>query len=85
MAIRGGSAGPVMDTKELGVKIFSVLQGRHTTFVVFFAIAGNIMHWFHRLDGTYITYMATLMGFVLGHSTKESYFKDGQTPPPQQP
>lgn len=56
-------------------RIFAACEGRHTAFVVFFAIAGNIMHWFHRLDGTYISYMTVLMGFIAGHSVQENYFK----------
>jgi hypothetical protein len=61
-------------------KIFIACQGRHTTFTVFFATVGTILHWFHRLDTTYITFMGTLMTFVLGHSAKESYFEDKNKP-----
>lgn len=53
-------------------KIFAYFQGRHTSFVTFFTAAGTVLHWYHRLDGTYITFMGTILGFVLGHSTKES-------------
>lgn len=52
-------------------KVFSFLQGRTTGFCVAFFLSGNLLHWFHRLDGTYITFMTALMGFVLGHSVKE--------------
>lgn len=47
------------------------LQGRTTTFVVFFALIGTIFQWLHRLDMTYIAFMTALMGFVVGHSYKE--------------
>jgi hypothetical protein len=57
-------------------------HGRHTLFTMGFFFSGNLMHWFHRLDGTYITFMVTLLGFVLGHSVKEDYF--GKPPGPPQ-
>jgi hypothetical protein len=53
-------------------KLTSYLQGRHTLFAVAFFVMGHVMHWYHRLDASYIAYMATLMGFVLGHSVKQS-------------
>ena len=52
-------------------RLFAWLQGRTTTFCVGFFLAGNVMHWVHRLDSTYITFMTVLMGFVIGHSIKE--------------
>lgn len=52
-------------------KIVSYLQGRTTAFLIAFYLSGNVMHWFHRLDANYITYMGVLMGYVLGHSIKE--------------
>jgi len=56
-------------------KVTAWLMGHHTACVVAFFISGNVMHWFHRLDGTYISYMTVLMGFVLGHSIREDYAK----------
>lgn len=58
-------------------KFFTFLQGRTTGFCVAFFFAGNVMHWFHRLDGTYIAFMTALMGFVLGHSVKEDLLTSG--------
>lgn len=55
-------------------KIFKFMQGRHTGFAAAFFLSGTALHAFHRLDSTYISFMATLMGFVLGHSVKEDYF-----------
>lgn len=55
-------------------KLMSALAGRTTAFLGAFFVAGNVLHALHRLDTTYITFMATLMGFVLGHSVKEDYF-----------
>jgi hypothetical protein len=57
---------------NLFTKLTSALQGRHTSFVAAFFVVGNVLHWYHRLDSTYIAWMGTLMGFVLGHSVKES-------------
>ena len=63
------------DNLKNGVnKLFQITQGRHTAFTMAFFIIGNVMHWYHRLDGTYITFMGTLMGFVLGHSVQENHF-----------
>lgn len=53
------------------MKLFQWLSGRTTTFCVLFFVGGNVLHWFHRLDSTYITFMTVLMGFVIGHSIKE--------------
>ncbi len=55
-------------------KLFQACQGRHTALVLGFFFSGNFMHWFHRLDATYISYMIALMSFVLGHSIKEDWF-----------
>jgi hypothetical protein len=54
--------------KNLFDKAFAATQGRHTFFVISFFLSGNILHWFHRLDGVYIGYMATLMSFLLGRT-----------------
>jgi hypothetical protein len=43
-------------------------------------VSGNVLHWFHKLDGTYIGYMTALMAFVTGHAIQENAFKkDGET------
>jgi len=49
------------------------MQGRTTSFCAAFFVTGNILHYLHRLDATYIAFMGTLMGFVLGHSVKEDW------------
>jgi hypothetical protein len=63
---------------NLFTKITGALQGRHTFFVSAFFVVGNLLHWYHRLDSTYIAWMGTLMGFVLGHSVKESMLPEAQ-------
>ncbi len=55
-------------------RVFQYLQGRHTAFALAFFVSGNILHWFGKLDATYIGFMGTLMGFVLGHSVQENHF-----------
>lgn len=56
-------------------KVFTALSGRTTAFSGAFFVAGNVLHFFHRLDATYISYMGVLMGFVIGHSIKEDLTK----------
>lgn len=55
-------------------KILNALQGRTTAFLIFFTVVGTVLQIVHRLDGTYIAFIGTIMGFVLGHSVKEDYF-----------
>jgi hypothetical protein len=52
-------------------KLFGFLSGRSTAFCVAFFISGNVAHFLHRLDGTYIGFMSALLGAVIGHSIKE--------------
>lgn len=54
--------------------MFEYLKGRHTAFAAFFAVIGVILQWFHRLDATFVAYMTSLMGMVLGHSMQENHF-----------
>ena len=49
-------------------------QGRHTLFCVSFFVSGTALQIVHRLDGTYISFMTVLLGFVLGHSIKEDHY-----------
>ena len=52
-------------------KLFNFFQGRSTAFFCGFFVSGTTLHIYNRLDATYITFMATLLGFVVGHSVKE--------------
>jgi hypothetical protein len=63
-------------------KLMTALAGRTTAFLAAFFVTGHVMHVLHRLDGTYITFMVTLMGFVLGHSVKEDLFSPDKKPSP---
>jgi len=58
-------------------KLTGWLQGRTTAFISLFFITGNLAHFLHRLDGTYITFMGTLLGFVLGHSVSQNVAPGG--------
>ena len=48
------------------------LTARTTLFCGAFFISGHILHLLHRLDATYITFMGTLLGFIVGHSVSEN-------------
>jgi len=62
-------------------KIMDWCQGRHTAFAVFFAAAGTVMQWYHKLDMNYVALIGAVQGFVFAHSAKEDYFasKDKDT------
>jgi len=55
-------------------KFFAQLSGRTTAFCIGFFVSGNLLQWVHRLDATYIAFMGTLLGAVIGHSVKEDFF-----------
>jgi hypothetical protein len=55
-------------------RLTDYLQGRHTTFAIFFALSGSFMQWFHHLDGNYIALITAVQGLVLAHSAQENYF-----------
>jgi hypothetical protein len=61
-------------------KLINSCQGRTTFFCMAFFIVGTLLHLAHRLDATYITFMGTILGFVLGHSVKEDHFGTGKNP-----
>lgn len=68
--------------RELFKRAFEASQGRHNFLVLSFFVSGNILHWFHRLDGTYIGYMSTLMGFLLGRTVSQDITSMPPTLPP---
>lgn len=68
--------------RELFAKAFAAAQGRHNFMVLSFFLSGNVLHWFHRLDGTYIGFMSTLMGFVLGRTISADVTTMPPNPPP---
>jgi hypothetical protein len=61
-------------------KVFQWAQGRHTTFAVYFALAGTVLQVFHKLDGNFIALITAVQGFVFAHSYQENKFAV-QNPP----
>jgi hypothetical protein len=55
-------------------KLVKHFQGKTTLFGVAFFISGHIMHWYGKLNTTYIGYMVALMSAVIGKSIKDDYF-----------
>jgi len=56
------------------VKIANYFGGRHTLFVVFFALTGLGLAWAGKLTAQYVAMCTALQAVVLGHSIKEDYF-----------
>lgn len=67
--------------RELVHKVLQVTHGRTTAFFVAFFIAGHVMAWFGKLTPTYVGYLGTLGGLVLGHSIKEDMMAGRNAPP----
>jgi succinate dehydrogenase hydrophobic anchor subunit len=57
-------------------KLTDWFMGRTTAFCVAFFVTGTTLQLLHKLDATYIAFMATLMGAVIGHSYKEDVAND---------
>lgn len=57
--------------------VTTAFQGRSTTFAVFFALTAFILACLGKLTDQYVHAMWALQAYVLGHSIKESYFKEG--------
>lgn len=64
-------------------KVLQLTQGRTTAFFIAFFITGNLFQIFHALTPTYVGFMGTLGGLVIGHSFKEDYAEkmNGPRPP----
>lgn len=71
--------------KNLPGKLVQFAQGRSTAFFIAFFIAGHVMAWFGKLTPTYVAYLGTLGGLVLGHSIKEDVFAARGLAPPGGP
>jgi hypothetical protein len=67
----------------LAQKVLSITHGRTTAFFIAFFLAGHGMAFLGKLTPTYIGFMGTLGGLVLGHSIKEDFAeaKIGPRPP----
>jgi len=73
------------DTENLALKctlprrLTNWLQGKHTAFVIFFALSGFVLAWFGKLTGPYVGLCSVLQGAVLAHSVKEDHFKSDRS------
>lgn len=65
--------------REKFKELMNRLTARTTLFCGAFFVSGHILHLMHRLDATYITFMGTLLGFIVGHSVSENL-----KPPPKE-
>jgi hypothetical protein len=52
-------------------KLLKATHGRTTAFFMAFFLAGTALASVGKLTGTYVAFMGTLGGLVLGHSIKE--------------
>lgn len=68
--------------RELAHKILQITHGKTTAFFILFFIAGHVFAWFGKLTPTYVGFMGTLGGLVLGHSIKEDIIAGRNRPRP---
>jgi hypothetical protein len=63
--------------RDAAHKVLQITHGRTTAFCIAFFVSGNTLAVLHNAAGdslltsTYVYFMATLGGLVLGHSVKE--------------
>ena len=65
----------------LAGKVLQKTHGRSTAFFIAFFVAGHAMVLLGKLTPTYIGFMGTLGGLVLGHSIKEDVMAAKYGPP----
>jgi hypothetical protein len=58
------------------VKLFKFGCGRHTTFAVFFALAGTILAAFGKLTSEYVALIGAIQALIAFHSWKESRYPE---------
>lgn len=68
--------------EALAGKIIAITHGRTTAFFIAFFLSGHAMALFGKLTPTYIGFMGTLGGLVLGHSIKEDMMEGRNGPAP---
>lgn len=64
-------------------KVLQITHGRTTLFFGLFFITGNVLAWFGKLSPSYVAYMGTLGGLVVGHSLKDDLAEKWNGPRPQ--
>jgi hypothetical protein len=67
--------------RSFSQKVLAVTHGRTTAFFIAFFIGGHVMAALGKLTPTYIGFMGTLGGLVLGHSIKEDIVAGINGPP----
>jgi hypothetical protein len=67
--------------QRIAQKVLSITQGRTTAFFIAFFVSGHAMALLGKLTPTYIGFMGTLGGLVLGHSIKEDVVAARTVPP----
>lgn len=68
--------------RSFAQKVLAITHGRTTAFFIAFFFAGHAMALLGKLTPTYIGFMGTLGGLVLGHSIKEDVVAGIYGPPP---
>lgn len=68
--------------RNLSHKVLQVTHGRTTAFFILFFISGNVMAWEKKLSPSYVAFMGTLGGLVVGHSIKEDWAEKINGPRP---
>jgi hypothetical protein len=76
--------------RDAAHKILQITHGRTTAFFIAFFISGNVLAYIDKLGTTYVYFMGTLGGLVLGHSVKEDLMQmknraEGGPPPERSP
>jgi hypothetical protein len=61
----------MISLRDAAHKVLQFTHGRTTAFFLSFFVAGHAVLAFGKLTTTYVYFMATLGGLVLGHSIKE--------------
>jgi hypothetical protein len=64
-------------------RVLQVTQGKTTAFFIAFFLSGHAMALLGKLTPTYVGFMGTLGGLVLGHSIKEDVLaaRNDSSPP----
>jgi hypothetical protein len=64
--------------RGLAHKILQITHGRTTAFFIAFFLSGHVFAYIGKLTPTYVAFMGTLGGLVLGHSVQENILVKNQ-------
>jgi hypothetical protein len=59
-------------------KLFAFGCGRHTTFAIFFALAGTVLAFMGKLTGEYVALIGAIQTLVAAHSLKETHYGENK-------